>query len=342
MLVYGEMQRAWRPTLQTAGFIGVLMMANLAQADASSSPLSLVADVPLPGGATRFDYQSFDPQTNRLYLAHMGDGELLVFDTQARRVVARLPKFPTVTGVLVVPELHRVFASAAGGHEVVVVDTETLKTVARIPAGRFPDGLAYADGAHKVYVSDESGGQETVIDTETNRRATTIDVGGEAGNTQFDSGAKQILVNVQTRNEIVVIDPKTDAIVARHALAGGESPHGLCVVATARLAFIACEQDAKLLVLDLETWKVVDVFATAHGPDVLAFDAVWGRLYVATESDVVSVFQLDGRTLSTLGDVDAGPDAHSVGVNPATHEIFLPLKNVGGRPVLRIMQPIRP
>jgi DNA-binding beta-propeller fold protein YncE len=272
----------------------------------------------------------------------MGDGELIVFDTQARHVVARLPGFPTVTGVLVVPELHRAFASAAGSHEVVIVDTETLKMVARVPAGEFPDGLAYAADTHKVYVSDESGGKETVIDTQANRRVATIDVGGEAGNTQFDSGSQKILVNVQTRNQIVVIDPKTDTVVGRHDLAGGESPHGLCVVAAARLAFVGCEEDSRLLVLDLETWKVASVFPTGQGPDVLAFDAALGRLYVATEADVVSVFQLAARTLAPLGDVHAGPNAHSVCVDPSTHEIFLPLENVDGHPVLRIMRPDGP
>jgi hypothetical protein len=36
--------------------------------------LKTVADIPLPGGATRFDYQSLDPATGRLYLSHMGGG----------------------------------------------------------------------------------------------------------------------------------------------------------------------------------------------------------------------------------------------------------------------------
>ena len=130
-------------------------------------------------------------------------------------------------------------------------------------------------------------------------------------------------------------DPRTDTIVTRYE-SRGESPTACW---SARLAFVACEGNSKLLVLDLESRKVVDVFPTGHGPDVLAFDAALGRLYVATESDVVSVFELSGRALSPLGDVHAGPDAHSVCVDPATHAVFLPLKNVGGRPVLRVMQP---
>jgi YVTN family beta-propeller protein len=316
----------------------IFMLAANLQA-ASPPTLTTVADIPLPGRATRFDYQSFDPKTRMLYFAHMGDGELVAFNTQTRKVVAHLPGFPTVTGVLCVPELHRVFASAAGNHEVVVVDTETLKVVARVPAGEFPDGLAYAPEAGKVFVSDERGGQEIVIDVKTNRRVAVIGMGGEVGNTQYDSGSRQILANVQTKNELVVIDPQTEKVVARHKLAGGDGTHGLLIVAQKRLAFAACEGDAKLLVIDLDTFELKQVLTTGDGPDVLAFDTGLERLYVAAESGVVSVYQLRGRTLEKLEDLTVAPNAHTIAVDPATHEVFLPLKNVDGHPVLRIMKP---
>src|SRR5207247_10616917 len=128
--------RAWKIMIFAVG-------TSVAMGVKAGSPaLSTIADVPLPGGATRFDYQSLDPKTRKLYLSHMGDGELVVFDTQTRTVTTHLPGFPTVTGVLAVPELHRVFASVAGNHEVAVMDTETLKVVARVPAGQFTDAVA--------------------------------------------------------------------------------------------------------------------------------------------------------------------------------------------------------
>lgn len=328
------------PRGRSAALVASAFLAISARA--GSPALVTVADVPLPGGATRFDYQSFDPKTKTLYLSHMGDGELVVFNTQTRTVSAHLPGFPTVTGVLAVPDLHRVFASVAGNHEVAIVDTETTKVVARVPAGKFPDGLAYSPETGKVFVSDERGGKETVIDVKTNRRVNTIDMGGEVGNTQYDAGTHQILANVQTRNEVVVIDPQTEKVVGRHALAGGESPHGLLIVADRRLAFAACEGDSKLLVIDLETFQVKQVLSTGDGPDVLAFDPGLERLYVATESDIVSVFQLQGKTLQKVEDVRVGPNAHTISVNPETHEVYVPLKNVNGRPVLRIMKPVVP
>src|SRR5881296_602762 len=152
----------------------------ISQPAASIEPsLTRLIDLPLPGKASRFDYQSYDPTSKRLYFSHMGDGELLVLDTETRKIVAHLPGFPTTTGVLVVPELHKVFVSVPGNHEVAVVDTETLKVLARIPDGAFPDGLAYAPEVQKVFVSDEKGGKETVIDARTNRRVGSIDLGGE-------------------------------------------------------------------------------------------------------------------------------------------------------------------
>ena len=103
-----------------------------------------MADIPLPGGATRFDYASLDSAASRLYFSHMGDGKLMVFDTHAEKLVTNLPGFPTMTGVLAVPPLHRVYGSVTKTHEVAVVDTETLSVIKRIPDGKFPDGLAFS------------------------------------------------------------------------------------------------------------------------------------------------------------------------------------------------------
>jgi hypothetical protein len=111
---------------------------------AESSPLKQVADVPLPGPAVRFDYQSLDTSHGRLYIAHMNADQLVVFDTKKREVVANLDGFPNVHGVWAVPELGRVYASATGEHKVAMVDMETLKIIAKTGPVKYPDGIAYA------------------------------------------------------------------------------------------------------------------------------------------------------------------------------------------------------
>ncbi len=75
-----------------------------------------------------------------------------------------------------------------------------------------------------------------------------------------------------------------------------------------------------------------------RGPDVLAFAPGLGRLYVASAAGVVSVFAEQGDTLEPLGEYCA-PDVPSIAVDWTTHLVYLPLENVEGRPVLRIMTP---
>jgi DNA-binding beta-propeller fold protein YncE len=232
-----------------------------------------------------------------------------------------------------------VFASATGTNEVVAIDEKTLKVVARMPGGVYPDGVAYAPDVQKRYVSDESGKTETVIDVSTNRRVKTIALDGEVGNTQYDPVTRHIFVNVQTRRQLVEIDLSTDAIAARIDLPGADGNHGLLIVGQARLAFIACEGNSKLLVLDMRTMRVSHSFDVGRNPDVLALDASASTVYVAGEGGVVPMFRFDGTHVAKVGEGPLGPHAHVVYVDPATHRSYFALKDLNGHPALRIMAP---
>ena len=74
-------------------------------------------------------------------------------------------------------------------------------------------------------------------------------------------------------------------------------------------------------------------------PDVLAFDPAPRRLYVASESGVVAVFELQDRDLRLLGRKLLAHEAHSVAVDPSTHLVYFPLQNIHGHAVLRVMAP---
>src|SRR3989442_697101 len=104
-------------------------LASSPKAESAEPLLSRLIDLPLPGQPSRFDYQSLDTKAKRLYFSHMGDGELLVLNTETREIVAHLPGFPRTTGVLAVPELQKIFVSVPGNHEVAIVDTQTLKVL---------------------------------------------------------------------------------------------------------------------------------------------------------------------------------------------------------------------
>ncbi|MBS1943600.1 MAG: YncE family protein [Bacteroidetes bacterium] len=301
-----------------------------------------MADIPLPGASSRFDYASLDSGAHRLYMNHMGAGEVVVFDTLNRKVETVLKGFPTCTGILVVPSRHELYVSAAGEGAVAVLDTITLKELARVKVGDFPDGIAFDPDDQRVFVSDESGSQVAVIDAQTHQLLSHIPMGGEVGNTQYDPASKRIYSNVQTLNQLVAIDPKTMKVLDRMSLPGAEENHGLLIDSDHHLAFIACEGNAVLLVVDLEQKKITASFPVGRGPDVLAFDPAAKRLVIASESGPAAIFREEGSSLRREGNQDVGRNAHIVAIDPATHLAYFPLKRMGSHPGLRIMEPNQP
>src|SRR4051812_25332617 len=89
--------------------IGLLMIPTVACSQSKSgrvgnpSVLTKVVDIPMPGPAVRFDYQSLDTDGGRLYISHMNADQLVVFDITKQAVVANLDGFKRVHGVWAVP-----------------------------------------------------------------------------------------------------------------------------------------------------------------------------------------------------------------------------------------------
>jgi DNA-binding beta-propeller fold protein YncE len=302
-------------------------------------PLKAVKDVPIGPTTRRFDYASLDPSTGLLFVADLAGSRVLVFDARQLRLVGAIAGVQSVHGVLAVPELGRVYASATGVDQLVAIDESTLKIVARTPAGHSPDGIAWEPKRKKLYVSDETGQTVAVVDATSNRLMQTIPANGEVGNTQYDAGSGLIYSNEQTNNRLIGIDPKTDRVVSRDSLAGCEGAHGLLIDAPQRLAFIACEDNAKLLTFSLAGHTKIGQSSIGRGPDVLAYDTSKGWLYVSGESGVVSIFQVRNNGARKIGEGLLADNAHVVAVDPASHRVFFPLRNVGGRSVLRVMEP---
>src|SRR5258708_7926807 len=321
-----------------------MLLSMAAAGPASSSPptpplhLKALMDVPLGGHATRLDYASVDAERQLLFIAHLGDGEVIAVDTDSHRLLKRIANVAQVHGVLAIPELGRVYASATGTNEVVAIDEKSLAIIARMPGGTYPDGLAYSPETHKVYVSDEHGGTDTVIDVAANARVATVQIGGVIGNTKYDAATHHMFINAQSTGELVEVDPGTDKIVRRIKVPGADGNHGLLIDSDSHRAFIACEGNDRLIVIDLRSGAALAQFPVAKDPDVLAFDAQRQKLYVAGGSGEVSEFSVPTGGISKTGESYLAPNAHVVAIPPATHEIYFPLKNVENKTVLRVMR----
>ena len=323
--------------------VGLLSDVGPAVGESPSLPLRTVADLALGGRSPRFDYQSIDPVARQLYIAHQGDGAILVVDLVHRRILGRIGELPNVHGVLVVPALHRLFATAQGLHQLVMIDTRTDRVLNRTTAGVVPDGIAYDPVGRHVFVFDERpAGALIVVDAATGRTVGTIPLGGSAGNVQYDPVAKRMLVGVETSDELALVDPATLQITRRVPLRGCDANHSLGIDAAARLVIVGCSGNGRLLALDADSFQVLGSIARAGHVDVLAIDPRLHRMYAASENGIVSVVEMaHGKRPRLLGQTHLAARAHTVAVDPRTSLVYLPLGTSGGSSVLRILRPTR-
>jgi YVTN family beta-propeller protein len=325
-----------RPTAITLFIVATLLAVasltfygmTLLQPSVATVSLQTVMDISLPdGGTPSYDQQALDPTTGHLFLAHPGGGDIVVFDSRANKVIGRMLSIPKNHGIAVLPSLKRLYVSETLDNQVYVVNEQTSQIVAKIPVGSAPDMIASDDVDHELFVSNQDSKSDSVIDTRTNRVIATIQLGGEAGNTRYDATLHRVFVAVQTLNQVVAIDPRSHAILSRLTLpAACQHDHGLILDETLHLGFAACDGSSTAVMLDVQQMKVLSsVQSVGNTPDLLTFDKGRHLLYVASHSGVLTIFSDQHATFQRVYMQCIATNAHSVIVDPTTHQIYMPL-----------------
>jgi DNA-binding beta-propeller fold protein YncE len=297
-------------------------------------------------------------------------GNIAVVDTRQNKLITSID-LPNIHGLVLDPDDHRIYAAGSTADVVYSIDEQTLKPIpinvapkcnpANVPCEN-PDSLTYDPVDHKIFVSSPGGQNQVVIDTRTNTLLPKlIDLSGDKtgddiGHTRYDPVSQHVFVVVQPFQpnpkdpnspwpaaKLVAINPTTENIVTSVTLPGEcTSAHGLDIDSQQQTAFVACIDSQRLVMVDIRSMKVIGAIQTVgFKPDIVALDNNLHVLFVGCASGV-SVFDESGASsgaLQKLRDYTiSSSSAHSVAVDENTHTIYIPLTDVGGRPVLRIEQ----
>ena len=301
--------------------------------------LRQIASIDLPGPpGKRFDYLVIDYDDDWLFSAHLAAGQTYVIDLKSNQVLHTVADTPGAEGLEYVADERKVYTSNAGDNTVGVIDLKTMKVVRKIPTESKPDGNTYAKSVHKLYVSDERANALAVIDVRSDTVVTTLHFDSETGVPLYDPKANLVYVNLQDRNVFAVIDPVTDKLVDRYPVEGCKGNHGMALDPEHHRAFLACEGNNRLAVLDLDARRVIATMPMAPGPDVVQFDPGLGRIYVGCSSGAISVFQEDEPDhFRKLADVPVQRRVHTLAVDIRTHRVYAPEQEENGRGVARML-----
>lgn len=274
-----------------------------------------------PGGREYFDYLTFDPQSNRLFLSH--GTEVLVVDAGSGKELGKISGLQRSHGVAIVNELNRGFITDGEAGKVIIFDLKTLKTMAEVAAAPDADGILYDPASKNIFTFNGDSHSSTVIDPAAGKVVATIDLGG-APEFAVADGRGTIYNNLEDKSEVVAIDARSHEVKSRWPIAPAGAPAPIAIDREHHRLFVAGRKPQMLVVLNADDGKVIQSFPISAGADASRFDAKTGMIFVSTRDGFVHIFHQDSPDqYSAAGQVKTELGAKTMEYDPKTGHIFV-------------------
>lgn len=304
-----------------------LVLAVLAAASASAQPAANgpyhVARTLHIGGDGGWDYLTVDSEHKLLYVPR--STHTMVIDANTGNILADIPGQKRNHGVALAPNAGRGFITDGEEGSVSVFDLKTYAVLGKIKAADDADGVIYDPGSGKVLVVCGDAGVlipiSPDVDPATGKADAAVELGGKPEFLAAD-GQGKAYINLEDKDQVAVVDTKSMKVLSKWRTAPGGSPVGMAMDAARHRLFVGCRRPQKLIVMSSEDGKILADLPIGAGVDATKFDAdVFascgdGTLTVARETTP--------GTFQVVQTVQTPRGARTMGVDPATHMVYLP------------------
>ena len=257
-----------------------------------------------------------NPDTNRIYVANSGSGNVSVIDGHTDKVIATVPVGESPYVMAVNRPANKVYVSRTFSDVTVIIDGKT-DTPITIKAG-VGDAVAAESLDNGTYMASFESLRVTVFDGKndlTSKIETPNHMWAIAG-----SPARNKIYAVSVGNSnVTIIDGTTHATKTAST---GEIPCAVAVDDSSGKAFVANFASNDVTVLDGASDTVVGTINVGPKPQAIAVDSNNHKVYVvSTHERTVTV--LDGTNNSVLGTVRTEKWPFAIAVNSQTHVVAL-------------------
>jgi len=250
---------------------------------------------------------------------------------------------PATHGVIIDPVSGLGYVTRSGANTVDIFDPIAMKLIKRLPVADDPDAIFYDSRNKLVYVANGDADVATLIDPAAGIAVGTVPLGGKPEFAAFDSKAGLMYQNLQDVNAVAVVDPVKRAVVERWPLKRCEGPSGMAIDQANRRLFVECMGNNMLMVLDINTKRVVEQLAIGAGPDSVVYDEGLHRLYTTGKTGrLVVVEQETPDRYRIIDSIKLHFGAHTLTVDPATHILYVGYASLIARSRIAVFSPTSP
>ncbi|HEX9354165.1 MAG TPA: hypothetical protein VF933_10175 [Streptosporangiaceae bacterium] len=269
----------------------------------------------------------------RLYVAHTGADRVEVIDCAADAYLRALPGHPGVAGVLIDEGEDLLLTSDRSAAQVCIYQCSREKLLARVEVGAHPNGLAFDPARRRLFsfnLGEPLGHNCTasVVDLGQQQVIATIPLPGRPRWAVYDPATDQVFVNIRDPAQILAID--AGSLATGQAIGvPADGPHGLWLDGER----LFCAADANtLVILHRDTGAVLGTVPLPGAPDVVMHDPGLRHLYIAI-GNPGAVCVVDSDRLQLVETVPAERGAHTLGIDPHRHAVYVFLPASGGAAV---------
>jgi len=311
------------------GIAIALLIAPMTVA-AQPAPLSFIGTIALPGVEGRIDHLAVDQQSQRLFVAALGNDSVEVGDVKTNTHVRSLKGFREPQGILVTPTPATVVVANGQGASVQFVRGADLTVTRSVTGTDDADNVRFDALAGRVYVGYGSGALGA-IDAADGKRVGDVALAGHPESFQLENAGPRIFVNVPSAGHIAVVNRATMRVDATWPVTQARSNYPMALDEAGHRLFVGCRQPAKVLVVDTSSGKTVASFDAVGDTDDLFYDAARKRLYVSGGEGFLDVFEeRTGGFVRTLH-LATAPGARTALFVPEMSRLYLAVPHRGAQ-----------
>ena len=305
-----------------------ILVTSIARAQSSTSTpneagLYNVSQTFHVGGEGAWDYLTVDPEHKLLYIPR--STHTMVLDAQTGKMVADIPGQKRNHGVAIAASAGRGFITDGTDASVTVFDLRTYAVLGKVKTAEDSDGVIYDPASGKVLVVCGDAGSLIPISPDLNLATGTADPAVElGGKPEFlaADGKGKAYINLVDKDQVAVVDTRTMKVVNKWPTSPGGSPVGMSMDVAQRRLFIGCRKPQKLVVMNADDGKVLADFPIGAGVDATKFD---GDAFASCGDGTLTVVrETEPGKFQVVQTVQTPRGARTMGVDPATHTVYLP------------------
>lgn len=313
-------------------------MLLTARGATQTAPLQSVGTIAMPGVTGRIDHLTFEPSTERLFVAALGHDTVEVLDIVKGSHLRSITGFNEPQGIVAVADAGGIAVANGGTGSLQMIDAQSLQVRWTVRIGSDADNVRY-DATRKLIVVAATGGL-FAVDPLTGSVTSRVSIMGHPESFQLETQGSRVFANLPDASRVVAADRSGWRVTAQWATAACGSNYPMVLDEAGRRLFIGCRNPASVAIFDAASGRLLATTASVGDADDMFYDAEMKRLYVIGGQGAVDVFARDGDALTRVGQVLTRDGARTGLWVEAQRRLYVAVPARGSAPAeVRILAP---